>query len=321
MATTAGPGGRHRRGPASRAPSTRTPRNFRSPTPPVGEAPATARARFLGLDAYRAQREWLRYEGTAQRDLFRELRMRFLVRNHPGVGRSLDVGCGPGRFLAPGELPPSRWVGIDLSWEMLRQAATIRRPSPTADRLRADALNPPFRAGAFSWVQLFGNVLGFSGAAGPELLDVTLPLVGPEGRLLVEIAPGPGEASRYLLRLPPTVVRRMLEGKGHGFSSSIEREGFRPARSEAEPGPGFRRWSAPELLRYLREHRFDPLEVMAIAPLLGSDPVRIEAVATSPAAWESLLRWEEWSGRDPDRWPAAAAVVLVAQRTASGPQD
>ncbi len=245
--------------------------------------------------------------------------MRVLARNHPGGGRSLDVGCGPGRFLAPPGLPPSRWVGIDLSWEMLREAASVGRPSPAGDWVRADGLHPPFRPGTFSWVQLLGNVLGFCGAAGPELLEATLPLVGPRGRLLLEIAPGPGEESLYLHRLPSTVVRRRLEGKGHGLPEAIEREGFRPSRSAAEPGAGFRRWSAPETLRYLRGQGFDPLEVMAVAPLFGSDPSAVEAAASSPSAWESLFEWEERFGRDPDRWAAAAAVMVVAQRTASGP--
>ncbi|MFG1530542.1 MAG: class I SAM-dependent methyltransferase [Thermoplasmata archaeon] len=316
MATTVRPGSGPRRETAARA-SIR--RKIGPPAPSAVNRPAPPRARFLELDRYRAEREWLRYEGTAQRDLFRELRMRLLDRNHPGDGRSLDLGCGPGRFLAPPNLAPSSWVGIDLSREMLRRAAgEVRKPS-RPDLIRADGLEPPFRPGVFSWVQLLGNVLGFSGEFGPELLDATLALVRPGGRFLVEIAPGPGEASRYLLRLPPTVVRRLLDGKGHGLLSAIEREGFRPVRSEAEPGVGFRRWSAAEILRYLRDRNFDPLEVMAIAPLLGSDPERIEAAAASPTTWRSLLQWEEAVGRNPDRWWAAAAVILVAQRTASGP--
>ena len=131
--------------------------------------------------------------------------------------------------------------------------------------------------------------------------------------------PDSDTASRYFHRLPPSVVRRLLEGKGHGLSSAIEREGFRPVRSGTVPGVGFRRWSAPELLRYLRDRQFDPLEVMAVAPLLGSDPQRIEAASASVSAWTSLLQWEESVGRDPDRWPEAAAVIVVAQRTSSGP--
>ncbi len=316
MATTERREGGRRRGIGGRVGSTRRVAPSAAPAVGPGRPPRT---RFLELDPYRAEREWLRYEGTAQRDLFRELRMRMLTRNHPRQGRSLDLGCGPGRFLAPPDLTASGWVGVDLSREMLRRAALGARPESTADLVRADGLNPPFRRGVFSWVQLLGNVLGFSGPRGPELLDVTLPLVGPGGRLLVEIAPGPGEASRYFHRLPPSVVRRLLEGKGHGLSSAIEREGFRPVRSGTVPGVGFRRWSAPELLRYLRDRQFDPLEVMAVAPLLGSDPQRIEAASASVSAWTSLLQWEESVGRDPDRWPEAAAVIVVAQRTSSGP--
>jgi SAM-dependent methyltransferase len=283
----------------------------------ISESP---RERFLFLDPYRAQREWLRYEGSPIRDLFRELRLRFLGRNHGGSRWSLDVGCGPGRFLDPPGLEESHWVGIDLSWEMLRYTPPIgpMERRSCADRIRGDALAPPFRPGAFGMVQMLGNVLGFNGNSGEELWEASLDLVAPHGRVIVEIAPGPGEKSRYLSRLPPTVVARLLGGTGHGLSAAIEREGFQPIRADAAAGPGFRRWTAGELLPRLRSRGFDPLEVMAVAPLLGADPLRVEAVRCRPRSWEGLLRWEEASGRDPERWDRSAALLIAAQKTASG---
>src|SRR5579864_6312733 len=51
-----------------------------------------ARDRFRTLDSYRAAREWLRYEGTPQRELFRELRRRFIERHTRLAGWVVDVG-------------------------------------------------------------------------------------------------------------------------------------------------------------------------------------------------------------------------------------
>jgi len=200
--------------------------------------------RFRTADGYRARREWLRYEGTGQRDLFRELRERFLARHAVDEGWVLDLGSGPGRFLPFAGRAGSRRVALDISREMLNLLpeawAASGSTDPPPDRVRGDALHPPLVRGRGAEVIVFGNTLGFSGKAADRLLDEAERLVAPGGILVVEIAPA-----------------------------------------------------------------------------LGPDALRIEAVRGDAKAWPHLLDLEEEVGRRPERWSEAAAVLLSARLPSS----
>lgn len=276
--------------------------------------PATesARDRFRSLDPYRAEREWKRYEGTPQRELFRALRQRFLAR-HPGPeGWSADLGSGPGRFTLEIGPPRARRVALDLSLEMLRRASgTDAAPFP-AERVRGDASRPPLAPGRFGAVALLGNTLGFAGRAGEDLLAAAESLVAAGGRLLIEIAPAAGERSRYLARLPSSAVARLLRSPTAAVLPRVLREGFEeePAR-RAEPG-AFRRWTAEELAARWRTAGWTREETMAIAPALGPETQRLEAIRRDAKAWKHLQDLEEAIGRTPERWSRAAAVLLAA---------
>lgn len=284
-------------------------------------APRTASERFRSLDRYRVEREWNRYEGTAQRRLWRELRERFLERHAHSPGWMLDLGSGPGRFTPWAGGPDQRPVAIDLSREMLRalpphwKARRIALPVP--DRVRADATRPPFPRGRFGGVLLLGNTIGFAEGASERLLEGAMELVRPGGLLLLEIAPGPGERSRYLARLPISSVGRLFRAPVAVLLSRIEREGF-----EAEPprrtGTGaFRRTTVDHVVRRLESTGWTVDEVLAVAPALGPDAARIRASASDAKAWGHLLEVEEEVGRHPERWDRAAAVLVAAVRGSS----
>ena len=283
-----------------------------------------AHERFLQLGTDRARREWQRYEGTAQRELFRQLRERFL-RRHARDGRwSLDAGSGPGRFLPWIGGAGSTRVALDLSRPMLtvgrELAAATKAPGAAVERVRGDALRPPFGSGSFTEVALVGNTLGFEGASGHQLLDAVEPLVAPGGTLVLEIAPGPGERSRYLRRLPPGAVRRLLSAPASAVLARLGPEGF--AREPARHRPAsFRRWTVAELADRWRVRGWSLVETMAVAPALGPDPARLTEVAREPSAWERLLELEERLGRDPGRWPSAAAVLVAAAAPAVRTND
>lgn len=277
--------------------------------------PPSPRERFLATDAYRAGREWQRYEGTAQRDLFLELRLRFLRRYRADGGWAVDVGAGPGRFTEELATAPGRSVGLDLSAAMLRAGLQLAAPAPEVPRfrVRGDAARPPFAVGTFTVVALLGNVVGFAGAGGPRLLDSSEALVAPGGHLIVEIAPGAGEASDYLRRLPAGAVGRLLAAPPGVVVPRIEREGFYRLK-ERHASRGFDRWTVGRLRSRWAESGFVQVEAMAIAPVLGADPLRVEQVRHVPRAWERLLEVEEQVGRVPARWGAAAAVLVAARR-------
>lgn len=302
------------RGRARERTSDRTPLRGQ-PTEPNARPAAS---RFREADSYRAAREWLRYEGTAQRELWRTLRERFLARHSVDAAWVLDVGSGPGRFSGALGSARSRRVALDLSAEMLAQLAE-RWPTHSAettppDRIRGDGAWPPLPRERFGEVALMGNALGFAGEASDRLWEASLELVSPGGRFIVEVAPGPGECSRYLRRLPASSLSRLLRAPIGVLASRIEREGFEVETSRRKESGEFRRLEVAVIAHRLTSMGWSVLEACAIAPVLGPEPDRIEAVHRDPKAWAHLLELEERFGREPARWTSAAAVVLAAGR-------
>lgn len=280
---------------------------------PVAEAPAD---RFRHLDAYRARREWSRYEGTPQRELFRTLRERFLERHSVSAGWAVDLGSGPGRFLARLGTGAARRVAVDLSSEMLNLVpeawSATGGVGDLPHRVRADALHPPFADRSLAEVALVGNTAGFAGGSAEHLVTEASRLVASGGKLLLEVAPGPGERSRYLTRLPTSSLVRLLRAPVGAVAPRIEREGFRPESLRRPHSASFHRFEPSELIVHLTNDGFDIDEVLAVAPLLGSDAGRIASVRADPKSWAHLLELEERTGREPARWPAAAAVLVAA---------
>ncbi len=312
-----GPGrGSHRAQGTSRARVRGSPRG-----PPALGTEAPVRARFLAVDPYRARREWDRYAGTAQRDLFRELRERFLLRHAVAEGWALDAGSGPGRFtpvLAPGR--SARAVALDLSRKMLdelRDRWVSSGPAPSRpDLVVGDAAFPPFSEAVFDVVVGLGNLVGFAGPESGRLLDRLRGLVRPSGRLVLEIAPGPGEHSRYLARLPARSVARLFRSAVPLVTLRAGREGYVAERWRKDHPGTFDRPAAEVVRTDLERTGFRVDEVMAVAPALGPDPLRIAAVATDPKAWTHLVAVEEQLGQHPERWVRAAAVLVAATRVA-----
>lgn len=303
----------------------RTPARRRFPAPradPPSRVSSPSRERFLALDSYRADREWKRYEGTPQRDLFRELRLRFLRRHAVADVWAIDIGSGPGRFTGAVGAAPARRVALDLSREMLvRIPRTVPAdpggPGVSVERVEGDALSPPFVAEAFGEVAVVGNAIGFAGRDAEGMLERAERLVAPGGTLIVEVAPGPGERSRYLRRLPAGSVARLFAAPTAAIVPRIAREGFvaEPRRHrEAE----FRRFGAEQLHGRWAAKGWELRETVAVAPCLGPDPLRVARIRPDPRAWDHLLSVEEEIGRRSDRWPSAAAVLLAVRRLPAG---
>lgn len=255
-------------------------------------------------------REWERYEGTAQRRLFRELRARFLDRHAAPRGWVLDLGSGPGRFLAHVGGPHARRVALDLSVEMLRRVVREGRTHP--ELVCGDGLCPPFRRTAFQEVVVLGNAIGFAGPDSDRLWETAGELVRPGGQLVLEVVAGPGESSRYLGRLPASSLARLLHAPLRALLARVDREGFVPEPPRrADPGT-FRRYDPLALDRSLVERDWVVDEILAVAPALGADPERLAVVEEDPVAWARLLELEEAIGRRTDRARVAAAVLLAA---------
>ncbi len=293
-------------------------RTVPAPDPQLRGTPnRPGRHRFLEWDDYRVEREWRRYEGTPLRDLYRDLRERFLARHRPSQrGRSLEIGPGPGRFTRLVGHPEDRVVLLELSRAMLERIRleTGERAPSSLDLVQGDAVTPPFRPGAFHQVAMLGNVLGFAESDASALLTRTAELVGPSGALLLEFVAGPGERSRYLHRLPPGAIARLLAAPLRAVEPRVQREGFEPVAGRETGRRHFRRFMASEIASRLRLAGFELREVIAVAPCLGNDASRLMAARASPTAWSRLLDLEEAIGREPARQTRAAAILVAAKR-------
>ncbi len=288
--------------------------------PPTGlSQSASPTERFRNADSYRARREWRRYEGTGQRDLYRELRERFLTRHAVDQGWVLDLGSGPGRFLPFAGQGEARRVALDLSREMLNlvRAAWVASgsPGPVPDRVLGNALRPPLEPDRWAEVVAMGNTLGFAGREAEVMLTRAEDLVAPGGTLVIEIAPGPGERSRYLARLPASSLARLLRAPLKAVLGRLDREAFRAEPIRRAAGESFRRFAVTEIHDRWTRTGWEITETIAVAPCLGPDSTRIEAVRSDETSWKRLLSLEEEVGRRPERWQPAAAVLLSARHT------
>jgi SAM-dependent methyltransferase len=278
--------------------------------------------RFRTTDAYRAQREWNRYEGTAYRDLLRVLRERFLERHGRVAGSwALDLGSGPGRFssrLSAG----GRVVVADISRAMLAEARK-RLGAPDLAGLpyrfvQLDARRIPLRAGSFDAVAVLGHTIGFSGCDAPVVLDSAMRTVRPGGHLLLEFAAGAGERSRWAHALPATAFARALRAPPAVALGRAERAGFEALEPRREPEPGsFRAFAPAEILSVLRAGGFSIVAIQAVAPLTGAEPDRLAPVRADEKSWRHLLDVEEALGIRPERQRFAASILLSAIRTGS----
>ncbi len=196
---------------------------------------------------------------------------------------------------------PSYWTSRHIS-------------GPVPDRVRGDATRPPFALGIFREVVALGNAIGSAGASSEQLLDETMRLVGPRGTLLLEIAPGPGERSRYLARLPVSSVGRLLRAPVAVLLARIRAEGFDPEPRRRPEIGAFRHMTREEVAERLESAGWTVEEVLAVAPVLGPDPRRVQEIALDPKAWGHLLRIEEALGQDRERCARAAAVLVAAVR-------
>jgi SAM-dependent methyltransferase len=278
-------------------------------------------SRFRAWDASRIYHEWHRYEGTPQRDLFRELRERFLLRHRStGLPWVLEVGPGPGRFSGYIGGPADRLVQLDLSARVLDhlQKQSPDRELPGTRLALGDARALPFIDDGFRTAVALGNVIGFAGGQAGLVLEELGRVTRPGGSLLLEVVVGDGERSRYLHRLPGSALQRLFLAPVRALVPRIEREGFDPgpARARAEGPFSFRRFSESELMTQLRRVGFEPDESLAVAPCLGRDPQRVAAVRADPVAWQHLLEAEETIGRHLERRSRASALLVSAVRRA-----
>ncbi|OHV57301.1 methyltransferase type 11 [Pseudofrankia sp. BMG5.36] len=137
------------------------------------------------------------------------------------AGPTLDIGCGPGRLAATLAARGVPTLGIDVAAFAVRLA---RRAGATA--LRRDVFGPLPAEGRWSTLVLADGNIGIGGDPG-RLLTRAAELLGPAGRVLVELQPHPAPPGQLLVRLegPDGQMSRSFpwafvgSGEIHGYAS------------------------------------------------------------------------------------------------------
>ncbi|MEU4824674.1 methyltransferase domain-containing protein [Actinomadura sp. NPDC023710] len=128
----------------------------------------------------------------------------------------LDVACGPGnvtRALAAGVGPAGLVVGLDASETMLSRAVADTAPGDPVTYVRGDAVDLPFRDGAFDAVSCFGALYLFDDPW--TALDGMTRVLRPGGHLIILTSRRP---------LPTPRLGAELLRRATGFTAFGDRE-------------------------------------------------------------------------------------------------
>ncbi|MGA8248063.1 MAG: class I SAM-dependent methyltransferase [Nocardioides sp.] len=125
---------------------------------------------------------WLALAGSADRALLAHCQ-----------GPTIDIGCGPGRMTEALALAGHTVLGIDVVPEAVRQTR-----SRGVQALRRSVFDPVPGEGRWETALLADGNIGIGGDP-VALLDRTRELVGPGGRVVVDVAPcGAGVVTRHV---------------------------------------------------------------------------------------------------------------------------
>ena len=186
----------------------------RSSKPPVARAPRNRwREKYQSARTAAAYRVWRR----------KLVRLAGFHKNQTRV--ILEVGCGPGFFLNRIErwFPQFRILGLDIDPSSLR-LASVRSRRPRL--IRADAVHPPFRAGAFDAVCAFQVI---EHLASPELfLRETKRILKDRGILLLSTPNPHGIAARILAKKWQGIRHDHMSLRGPDeWASALDAAGFK----------------------------------------------------------------------------------------------
>ena len=289
-----------------------------------GRRSAGAVRRRRVRDAFDAQvrREWSRYSRSAWRVLARELRSRFLAYHLPnGPGWALELGPGPGRFTPAMLATGARVAAVDLSTPMLRSLGRRMADQPRAGflrRVRGAGEHLPFRAGAFRAAVAYGNILGFSGRGGEQLLAELARVVRGGGVLVLDVASPVGSATEFLESAArQRFLLRILRDPAYYFLDGIVQSKERGHQPFAPPRMGFFEfdfYTARAAEGVLSASGFRVVDRMAVAPMVAFRDRLTTLARRDPVAWENLIRLEERVGRRPGVLETGHGFVIAAVR-------
>ena len=128
------------------------------------------------------------------------------------TGQTLDIGCGNGRLIDHGGLPPHRYTGIDASHHMV--SGCCERYPTYADRVRHAALSDLWTALRYDTVVALGSASYLT----PAELAKAWELVAPGGRLCVAFLDEPFACPELFHQPRPVVEAMLLTSTGNGLA-------------------------------------------------------------------------------------------------------
>lgn len=144
--------------------------------------------------------------------------------------RILDVGCGPGQYMAWLEARGMTVVGIDLSAGMLAQARTKAQGALAQMDMRRLA----FPDGSFQGVWCMASLLHLPKAEAPIALREMWRVLAPGGALLLSVQEGEGEGwednryfgsvHRFFARYSQGELEGMLSNAGFAVLDRVRNE-------------------------------------------------------------------------------------------------
>ncbi|HYB79135.1 MAG TPA: class I SAM-dependent methyltransferase [Thermoplasmata archaeon] len=303
------------------------PRYRTKPVRGSGRGAAGAARRRRVREAFDAlvRREWSRYSRSAWRVLARELRGRFLARHLPkGTGWVLELGPGPGRFTPAILATGARVVAVDLSRPMLDSLGRRAARWPWVSALRrvcGAGEHLPFRKGAFRAAVAYGNILGFSGRGGEQLLAELARVLRAGGWLLLDVASPVGAATEFLESAArQRFLLRILRDPAYYFLDGIvqsKQRGHQPYAPKRMGYFEFDFYTARGAEEILSANGFRLVDRMAIAPI-GAYRDRLTTLARRDrVAWRNLIKLEERVGRRPGVLETGHGFVIAAVRRPS----
>jgi ubiquinone/menaquinone biosynthesis C-methylase UbiE len=195
--------------------------------------------------------------------------------------RLLDLGAGTGRFGRPFVSAGDDYVGIDLSFGMLREFAAMSEPGRVAPRLaQADGERLPFADKTFDavlMVQVFGGMRGWR-----RVLAETRRVLRPPGALVLgrTITPSDGLDARMKERLAQILVDLGAEAQTHNAREDAQSWLGRAARRGSRAIAAT--WEAPRTARSFLDRHRDGARFLALPkPLKGQSLRRLADWAAS----------------------------------------